>query len=64
MIKQIIELFKKQAGNDLLSKLEAESAARAKRNAERIEAIKQEMGVKYILHPSHNKTRLDEPRPV
>ena len=36
----------------------------AERNAARIEAIKKEMGTKWILHPSHTKTRLDEPRPV
>ena len=34
------------------------------RNAARIAKIKEEMGTKYILHPSHMKTRLDEPRPV
>ena len=34
------------------------------RNQERIEAIKREMGEKYILHPSHTKSRLDTPRPV
>ena len=63
-IKQIIELFKQQTNQDLLAKVEAESAARRKRNEARIEAIKAEMGTKYILHPSHTKTRLDEPRPV
>ena len=31
---------------------------------ERIEKIKAEMGELYILHPSHTKTKLDEPRPV
>lgn len=36
----------------------------ADRNAKRIEAIKKEMGEKYILHPSHTKQRLNEPRPV
>jgi len=36
----------------------------AERNAKRIEAIKQEMGEKWILHPSHKKSRLNEPRPV
>jgi hypothetical protein len=36
----------------------------AERNAARIEAIKQEMGEKWILHPAHKKSRLDEPRPV
>lgn len=36
----------------------------AERNAKRMEAIKQEMGEKWILHPSHKKSRLNEPRPV
>ena len=36
----------------------------AERNAARIAQIKAEMGTKYILHPSHMKSRLDEPRPV
>jgi hypothetical protein len=64
MIKKLIELFKQQANSDLMDKLEAESRARAKRNAERIEKIKAEMGEKYIMHPSHTKGKLDEPRPV
>ena len=64
MIKKLIELFKKQTNDELMNKLEAESQARAKRNAERIEAIKQEMGTKYIMHPSHTRGKLDEPRPV
>ena len=34
------------------------------RNEQRIAQIKAEMGEKYILHPSHNKTRLETPRPV
>lgn len=36
----------------------------AERNAARIAQIKVEMGTKYILHPSHMKSKLDEPRPV
>ena len=36
----------------------------AERNAKRLEAIKQEMGDKWILHPNHKKSRLQEPRPV
>lgn len=36
----------------------------AERNAVRIAQIKAEMGTKYILHPSHMKSKLDEPRPV
>ena len=63
-IKQIIARFKQEVNQELHEKLEAESIARRKRNEERIEQIKAEMGEKYILHPSHNKTRLDEPRPV
>ena len=63
-IKQIIELFKRETNNELHDKLQAESIARRKRNEERIEAIKKEMGEKYILHKNHTKTRLDEPRPV
>ena len=34
------------------------------RNEARIARIKADMGEKYILHPSHNKSRLDTPRPV
>jgi len=63
-IKQVVELFKREANKELREKLEAESVARRKRNEDRIEKIKAEMGAKYILHPSHIKTRLDEPRPV
>ena len=36
----------------------------AERNAKRLQAIKEEMGEKWILHPSHKKDRLEEPRPV
>lgn len=64
MIKKIMELFKQQTNDAFYQKLEMESKARAQRNAERIEAIKQEMGEKWIMHPSHTKGRLDEPRPV
>ena len=63
-IKKIIDLFKQQTNDDLLAKVEAESAARRKRNEARIEKIKAEMGERWILHPSHTKTKLDEPRPV
>lgn len=63
-IKQIIELFKRETNNELLAKVEAESAARRQRNTERMEKIKAEMGTKYILHPSHTKTKLEAPRPV
>ena len=64
IIKQIISAFKQDVDNELHDKLEAESAARRKRNVERMETIKAEMGERWILHPSHTKTKLDEPRPV
>lgn len=44
--------------------IDQESLNRRLRNEARMEAIKREMGEKYILHPSHNKTRLETPRPV
>ena len=61
-IRQIIEKFKKQARPTPVMLLQMDGMA--ERNAKRIEAIKQEMGEKWILHPSHTKSRLDEPRPV
>jgi len=64
IIKQIISAFKQDVDNELHDKLEAESVARRKRNEERMEKIKAEMGERWILHPSHTKTKLDEPRPV
>jgi len=61
-IKQIIARFKQEetVTPELLLCMEGMQ----QRNAARIEAIKKEMGEKYILHPSHKKSRLDEPRPV
>ena len=64
MITNLIEMFKQNTTDDLMNKLEAESAARRARNEERMAKIKEEMGTKWILHPSHIKSRLDEPRPV
>ena len=46
------------------SALDQESLNLRQRNEARIAKIKEEMGTKYILHPSHMKSRLDEPRPV
>jgi hypothetical protein len=63
-IKRIIDNFKHETDQELHDKLEAESLARRKRNEQRIEQIKTEMGDKWVLHPSHKKSRLDEPRPV
>lgn len=44
--------------------LEQESLNRRARNEARMTKIKAEMGTKYILHPSHMKSKLNEPRPV
>ena len=64
IITKLLEMFKQETNEAFYAKLEAESAARAQRNAERIEQIKQDMGNKWILHPDHMKGKLDEPRPV
>ena len=61
-IRQIIDSFKKQQA--VTPQMLLQMDGMAERNAARIEAIKQEMGEKYILHPSHMKSRLNEPRPV
>lgn len=61
-IRQIIERFKKDTTPTPQMLLQMEGMA--ERNAARVEAIKKEMGEKWILHPSHMKSRLDEPRPV
>ena len=42
----------------------ADIKAIQERNAKRIEQIKIEMGERWVLHPSHKKSRLDTPRPV
>lgn len=61
-ITKLIEMFKRdtQTTPQMLMQMDG----MAQRNQERIEAIKREMGEKWILHPSHKKSKLDEPRPV
>lgn len=61
-VRQIFERFKKQAAPTPQMLLQMEGMA--ERNAKRIEEIKKQMGEKWILHPSHMKSKLDEPRPV
>ena len=61
-IRQIIDSFKKQSEPN--ANMLVELAELQKRNEQRLKAIKQEMGEKYILHKSHMKSRLNEPRPV
>lgn len=61
-IRSIMGRFKTQS--TVTPQMLMQMEGMAERNAKRIEAIKNEMGSKYILHPSHKKSRLDEPRPV
>jgi hypothetical protein len=61
-IKQIIAKFKHE--ETVTPQLLLCMEGMRERNEARIEAIKAEMGEKYILHKSHTKSRLDEPRPV
>ena len=63
-IRSIIEKFKTETNAQFYADLEQESMNRRARNEARMEKIKQEMGEKWILHPSHMKHKLDEPRPV
>lgn len=58
----IIRKFKKEA--EPSPALLTQMAGMRECNEKRMEAIKADMGEKYILHPVHLKTRLDEPRPV
>lgn len=62
VIRTIVERFKKES--TVTPQMLLQMDGMAERNAKRMEAIKQEMGSKYILHASHKKSRLDEPRPV
>lgn len=61
-ITKLIDMFKKQS--TVTPQVLMDMDGMRQRNEARIEQIKLEMGDKYILHPSHNKTRLDNPRPV
>ena len=61
-IRKIVERFKKES--NVTPQMLMQMEGMAERNKKRIEAIKKEMGEKYILHPSHMKSRLNEPRPV
>jgi len=57
------KLFNKQQESASCEALLELDAIR-QRNEQRIAKIKDEMGELYILHPSHIKSRLNEPRPV
>lgn len=62
IIKKIISAFKKEQEVSPYELLGMEGLAA--RNEARLAKIKDDMGEKYILHPVHKKSRLDEPRPV
>lgn len=61
-IRQIIQRFQKESAPT--PELLMQMAGIRERNEERLVAIKEEMGTKWILHPCHKKSKLDEPRPV
>ena len=63
-IQDIIMLFRRNRVEAPTAEMLAIQAGMADRNAKRIAKIKEEMGEKWILHPSQRKSRLNEPRPV
>lgn len=63
-LQDIVMLFRRNQVEAPTADMLARQAGMAERNAKRLQAIKEEMGEKWILHPAHKKTRLDEPRPV
>ena len=63
-IKDVIIKFKKRRFAEVPPQILLGMDGMAERNMARMERIKQEMGERYILHPSHMKSRLNEPRPV
>ena len=62
IIKKIISAFKQKPEVSPYELLGMEGLAA--RNEARLAKIKDEMGDKWILHKSHTKHKLDEPRPV
>lgn len=63
-LQDIVMLFRRNQVAAPDAAMLAMQAGMAERNAKRMQAIKEEMGEKWILHPAHKKSRLDEPRPV
>lgn len=64
IFQNIIAVFRKGSIQEMNPAELLKMEGMAERNEKRIEAIKKEMGEKWILHPVHIKHRLDEPRPV
>lgn len=61
---KLLDIFRKTAPASPTAEELLNQSGMRERNEARIEAIKKEMGEKWILHPAHKKSRLDEPRPV
>lgn len=64
MIKQLLKKLLQEQQEQVVVELLKNMEGMAERNAKRMAAIKEEMGTKYILHPSHKRSKLEEPRPV
>ena len=62
MVDIIMDLFRKECEPKI--EVLAPMAGMRERNEARIAKIKEEMGTKWIMHPSHKKSRLEDPRPV
>ncbi len=62
VITKLIDMFKRQS--TVTPQILMDMDGMRQRNEQRIEAIKREMGDKYILADCHKKSRLDTPRPV
>ena len=61
-IRKIVLRFQKES--NVTPQMLMQMEGMAERNKARMDAIKKEMGDKYILARCHMKSRLDEPRPV
>ena len=62
VITKLIDMFKRKS--TVTPQILMDMDGMRQRNEQRIEAIKREMGDKYILADCHKKSRLDTPRPV
>ena len=62
VITKLIDMFKRES--TVTPQILMDMDGMRQRNEQRIEAIKREMGDKYILADCHKKSRLDTPRPV
>ena len=63
-LQDFVAIFRSSKIQAPLASELAGMAGMRERNEARMQAIKEQMGEKWILHPNHRKSRLDEPRPV